>query len=907
MRAATIWADGSGVFLFFVRAHPPPPPSAPCHGSPPLPSPSSSFLPGDGADPAVRTAAEQALQSAEQSNFPEFAGALATELSTEGKDLTARQLAGIHFKNLLTSRDDALQAAKHDKWKTTDGGARASIKALLLAAIRSPEQVARHTAAQACAEVAAVEIPYNEWPEFLTTLMENVTAADQPEGVKIATLECLGFTCERISLVEGAPDIAPDTTDRLLTTIIDGIRPDRPDAIRLAAAHALRNSLLFTRKNMENQQERNMIMQTICEATQSTTMNVREAAYECIVQIAYQYYDKLADYMQTLFTLTFGTIKSDEEKVALQAIEFWSTLCEEEQELLDEEADAKDRGDAVDAPLFPACVRYVAAALEHLVPLLMETMTKQDEDADGDDENWNLAMAGATCLGLVAETVEDLVVPHVMPFVQQHIKSENWRYREASTMTFGSILNGPSPDVIGPFVNQSIPVLLQALADENVMVRDTTAWVIARICELHVRAIPEETFPTLVNGLMSKLLTETPRVSTQACFALHNVAAAFATDTAAQTTGTNALSTYMPQLLQALLQVADREDADEANLRVSAFEAVNMLIQVGAPDVRPLFLQLLPAINDRLSKSLTMPVLTNDDREQKEGLQGLLCGVIQVLALSMTKEELVPHADAIMTNLLHVLQSKNATCHEEVFSATSSIADQLEDAFEKYMSALQPFLIMGLSNFEAYHVCIIAVGLVGDLARSMEAKIQPYCDEIMSALLQSLQNQSLHRSVKPPVLSAFGDIALAIGPLFEPYLQVSLMMLFQASQTRAPEDDDELIEYVNSLREGILEAYTGIVQGLKEGNRAELLLPYVDAIFGFLDVLSTDETRDIDVLGKAVGVIGDVASTLGVGVKAQMSQPYIGSLLKDGHESGDETIMETARWANGVVQQIAAQ
>eukprot|EP00978_Attheya_sp_CCMP212_P028194 scaffold96626_cov55-Attheya_sp.AAC.1 len=745
-----------------------------------------------------------------------------------------------------------------------DAGIRTAIKVLIIAALRSTESIARHTAAQACSEVAAVELPYNEWPDFLGALMENVTG-EQPDGVKIASLECLGFTCERIALIDNAPDIAPETTDRMLTTIVDGIRADRPDAIRLAAATALRNSLYFTSKNMETKTERDMIMQTICEATQSQDARVRASAYDCIVQIAYLYYSKLADYMQTLFQLTFATIKNDEEAVALRSIEFWSTLCESEMELLDELAECNSMGVPVESGR--ECVRYVAAALEHLVPLLTETMTKQDEEADLDEETWNISMSGSTCLTLVANTVEDLVVPIVMPFVLQNIKSENWRLREAATMAFSSILEGPTIEVIGPYVNQSIPVLLGALSDPHVLVKDTTAWTIGRICELHVRAIPDETFPTLVNGLMGKLMTETPRVSAQACFAIHSLAAAFSGDESATTSGTNALSAYMPTLLQTLFQVSDRE-ADDDHLRVAAFEAMSVLIQNSAPDCKPLLTQLMP-----------------------------------VMAQKLGKDDVVQFADSIMTNLLQLLQTKNATCHQEAFSAMSAMVDLMEADFEKYVSALQPFLMMGLSNFEAFQVCTVAVGLVGDIARAIESKILPYCNDIMSALMQSLQNQSLHRSVKPPVLSCFGDIALAISAGFEPYLQVSLMMLLQASQTRAPPDDEDLIDYVNSLREGILEAYTGIIQGLKDGNRVDLLLPYCEAIMGFLKMVTEDENRDYEVLGKSVGLIGDIASSLGSSVKDQLSQPFVRQLIQDGLGSVDETIIETSNWAAQSLQQ----
>ena len=88
--------------------------------------------------------------------------------------------------------------------------------------------------------------------------------------------------------------------------------------------------------------------------------------------------------MQTLFDLTLGTIKADpDEPVCMLAIDFWSTMAEEEAELLDEIDAANEQG--AHAPPLPG---YVRAALPHLVPVLLEeTLTKQDEDADAHE--WN--------------------------------------------------------------------------------------------------------------------------------------------------------------------------------------------------------------------------------------------------------------------------------------------------------------------------------------------------------------------------------------------------------------------------------------------------------------------------------------------------------------------------------------
>jgi importin subunit beta-1 len=173
------------------------------------------------------------------------------------------------------------------------------------------------------------------------------------------------------------------------------------------------------------------------------------------------------------------------------------------------------------------------------------------------------------------------------------------------------------------------------------------------------------------------------------------------------------------------------------------------------------------------------------------------------------------------------------------------------------MKALAPFLVTGLRNYQAFHVCTIVVGLIGDISRSIEKEITIYCNEIMTALVELLQNKVLHRSVKPPVLSCFGDIAMAIGASFEPFLKMTLYMLVSASDIEVPPDDEDLMEYLQSLREGILEAYTGIIQGLKDGGRIQLIESKdVENMVALLEKIASEEDKDDEVVSKSVGLLG---------------------------------------------------
>ena len=175
-------------------------------------------------------------------------------------------------------------------------------------------------------------------------------------------------------------------------------------------------------------------MQIVCEATQSMNApDVQVISFECLVKIVGLYYDHMALYMQkALYGLTVLGMRHDNEKVVLQAIEFWSTICEIEYD----RSLAISEGDN-SSPL----LGFAQSAMADIVPVILWVMSKQEEDDDGDE--WTPSMAAATCLQLLAAVTRSLIVPHVLPFIEENIQSPDWRLRETACMAFGSIIDGP--------------------------------------------------------------------------------------------------------------------------------------------------------------------------------------------------------------------------------------------------------------------------------------------------------------------------------------------------------------------------------------------------------------------------------------------------------------------------------
>lgn len=209
-----------------------------------------------------------------------------------------------------------------------DPNIKRTVKELALKTLSSSDTRAGMVAAQFIASIAAIELPRNQWPELMTTLVTNVGQGQDHQ--KQASLKTIGFICESED-----PDLRASLeshSNAILTAVVQGARKEEPnDDVRNAAITALSDSLEFVRSNFENEGERNYIMQVVCEATQAQDSRIQAGAYGCLNRIMGLYYDKMRFYMEkALFGLAIQGMKSEEEDVAKLAIEFWCTVCEEE-------------------------------------------------------------------------------------------------------------------------------------------------------------------------------------------------------------------------------------------------------------------------------------------------------------------------------------------------------------------------------------------------------------------------------------------------------------------------------------------------------------------------------------------------------------------------------------------------
>lgn len=434
--------------------------------------------------------------------------ALSDELANTANDQGLRQQAGIQLKNCLISKSEAETEQRLAAWISFPDTVRAHIKQRAMQTLGT--EMGASQAAGVIAAIARAEFPKAMWPELMATLVGGATSPQAPERARVAALKCIGYICENDD------DSLQQNANQILNGVTTCMREEETsEQVKLEAITSLELALAFCDKQFQNKPDRDHIMTVVCKMSQNTNPEIQVKALQCINEILHLQYALMEEYMKpALFGISMQAMQNEDEDVALQGVEFWSSICEMEMDLEDE-MDAAQRAGRT-ATAVPK--HYTLGAQAHLVPALLALMEKQDE---GDDPTeWGLSKAAHVCLKFVVQTVKDSAVELIVPYIMANIRNAAWQKRDTSVQAFGALLEGPDETKLVALVKQALPALLALMKDPKAEVRDSIAWVLGRLCDVLPEPILQPgTIEQVAQALGMGLGMET-RVASNVCWAI---------------------------------------------------------------------------------------------------------------------------------------------------------------------------------------------------------------------------------------------------------------------------------------------------------------------------------------------------------------------------------------------------
>lgn len=862
-------------------------------------------------NPATQKASEEALKRAELQNYTEYLKALATELADASKPPLALRSAGVILKNAFyEARSESARQHKIHSWNAIDDQVRQFIQQCVLKALVSPVDEARKSAAQVVGSLGGIELDQGRWPDLVPGLYAAANSPQIADEVKVHVVQAMGFLCEMLD----SSSVSEQNTNSLLTVMIDCMSSKRLDQLQLAAITALLNTLDFAQANMNRENERNLIMQKICETASLESSEMRCMAFDCMTKVAELYYEHInMQYLNAIGQLTFAAVRGKDEKAALHALEFWMTLCEIETDLKYEAEDSRQP---------TTSKRFIAGASQPLVDLVTGACLKRQAEKDADDdEEWNLNMAGGTLLTLMAQAEGDEVLKFTMPFVQANLPlagPEHWRSRESGLMAFGSVLDGPHPGNLKGWIVEALPFIVSSMdptREPFSKVRDTAAWCLGIICQYHYDMLSDaQSQDQIARVFLSGLDDPEAIVAAKCAGGLQNLGAAY---DAQQDQPRNKLSDYLKQLLPKLVSTSQRPDADRGELRRECFEAVNALVGSAAQDMLPIVSELLQVILQQLHGALTFKIQSSAQKDEVESMMQSCCGSMQVIARKLKSNLQPQQVDNIMTMVLQILTSHaHSAAVMDAHLVIGSVANATQRGFIKFFPVVMPHVLHGLQQSDDYQTCQTATELVSDISRAVGSDIGQIAQVVVPQLLTNLGNGALNRVVKPASILALSDIALALNEQFEPYTDAVFLCLENATMmlnANPPNGEDkDLTDFCNELRVAILETYTSILMSIGGPACQRVFLGHsgakLDSILNELVNISREVSNpkseiSEDLVKTACGLIGDLAKELGQPAVLKIRSAYsiFSVIIEFCKHSQDDGVRDTAQFTATVL------
>lgn len=626
-----------------------------------------------------------------------------------------------------------------------------------MTALASPQKTARKGAAQVIANIAALELPKNQWHDVIPSLVG--AAQGTNKDFKIASLQTLGYICEEVE----KSALSESEVDLILSAIVPNIMPNIDvQEIKMTAIMALYSCIPFCSKNFKVEKEKELLLTNIINCIQHPDDEIKKKAMQCLLEVVRCYYDYIGGKtLELLGHATFNEIKKDDnEEVALQAIEVWCSIC-------DEEIDRIKKNN-----LNEPCRNYIDTAHSVLVPILLDSL-KKIEVEEGD---WDVSVLSALCLSLVAEILKDKIVDPVLAFAGKNMISTEWKDKKAGMLAFIALLKGPNRNNINNLIVHALGTFLGLLQDPKPKVRITAAWAFNKIAESNSEVmIQPNIFPTVISAFIASL-RDVPMVSSNICAAIHSVATALGPG---ESQPTSLLSTVFKELLQALWSNAFRGDAfsEESTLARNSFETIGNIIQNAArdaiPSLEPVFKMVVETFASTVNGTFIVPAHNAD-------FQGYLCSVLYSVSVKLTGKISAKMASDILDLIIQSFAQRKSV-YDEGIMACDGLLLAISKEFKPLMTKFGPYLAYALGNTEDTPLSRAAVGFVEDLSHEFEAEMAPYLAELVPLIMQIIQNKDSDRGVKLSAITALGDFAFATNKAFSPYLPSLLEILKGAS------------------------------------------------------------------------------------------------------------------------------
>jgi importin subunit beta-1 len=328
------------------------------------------------------------------------------------------------------------------------------VKGILLQNLIESSLTVMRAAANAIAQIAAIEISRGEWLEIINSLAANSMHAQL--AVRRASITTLGFICEELRLAKS--NIKRETCEQILGSLLLGLQ-ESGELVEISLT-ALRESICFLRDILENKSYCDKVFEYLFPFLNT---DYRGKIYEILFEFGRYCYHLLGDYLSPIGEITLQHIQQRNDN-AILALEFWDTVGTE---YIKRVSDSKDR---IHSEKYN--VRNFVKELHHLLlPEVMASILILDAS---DLDLPEIREGAVKTLGTFVNCCGRELVDKVTEGVSRVIASPNAGERQASALLFSCLCEYPDRYYVEECFSNGFVHLYKLIDDSEVIVRKNT-------------------------------------------------------------------------------------------------------------------------------------------------------------------------------------------------------------------------------------------------------------------------------------------------------------------------------------------------------------------------------------------------------------------------------------------------
>ncbi|KAI5148665.1 importin subunit beta-1 [Enteropsectra breve] len=712
----------------------------------------------------IRNDAEDRVHKTMNENYMGFYCSMIEIILDCSKDLRVRHVAVIILKNSLNSTNKQQQKVVDSAWLSYPKAQRAEIFKKTLHGLALEEKQLKNNFSKLVGSIVRIETNYEKSAvPFLLEIGSHLSKDKYVEGVLLA----IGEICDQI--YKYTQYVFTEEEQDYIYRILMFYNSAATSSVVLleTALMALSGSIAVLGDILTDKRELPRFIESIISCKDKNDETLMQASLNVLVKLVSDAPSALKEYGDILCIHFLNFCNYDSEDIKLVIFEFWTILSE---------IGAK---------------KLVTKYLSHVLQFIFSNLEYEDATTLG----WTLHKAAAALLVSFNDDLNIQVLDNEISrdFIAGGFASKSTEKRALAALALGCAIRSPCPE----YANRISNILISDIDDP--VCANMALYAIARVCEKDIGIIAQS-LPDIF--MKCGIAISSNSVHTENALWVYSAIIGDAHSMSSRSLSSPIEFHYI-ELLSTMVNRLVGLKHHEQNIRNAIISTLTELVAFNSEGHQEILQNLCIFLEQKLAELLELTETA--DKNTLLYLDAVISGYI-VLAVEVMNN-LQSFSSSKATELFYkILKAKEGSFRGEVYIAISNLLNK----FTENIECIVPFVLRDILSGDAF-VSSSALNAVSELAVKLECKFTKYLEDAIGVLIDVVASDDMERELKSEAIQAFGDVALSVGRGFDPYFEMTLILVSQTVSLNRNGDE----EFVDELRRATVKLLSCILIALK--------------------------------------------------------------------------------------------